>query len=265
VTILRCCCRNRTAYQASVDVGVRSFSTTSRPALRAAACGGRPRPAASPTDVGPKAGCSAGGPYPLDRRSKPQPCLARLHRLIDHGKQLGRERSRSTSLRSEALNASTSSTGNPGLRRPQAVDRGLRLPRARLAAGGAGMGLPPAAQSPTAAGATYSVRPGLPPPRRHPRGPRHPGPVPVAQPPDGFEVQLLAPQAGHSPRVELVPNPAGRYSGTNPLIRRSTSSSPPRNLTTFPPIAQRPQGLQFVQRSNRLQTLNFPCGGQPDG
>ena len=46
-----------------------------------------------------------------------------------------------------------------------------------------------------------------------------PGPVPVAQPPDGFEVQLLAPQAGHPPRVELVPNPAGRYSGTNPLIR----------------------------------------------
>jgi hypothetical protein len=49
VTILRCCCVNRTAYQASVDASgdavVRSFSTTSRPALRAAAYGGRPRPA----------------------------------------------------------------------------------------------------------------------------------------------------------------------------------------------------------------------------
>jgi hypothetical protein len=34
-----------------------------------------------------------------------------------------------------------------------------------------------------------------------------PGPVPVAQPPDGFEVQFLAPQAGHPARVELLPQP----------------------------------------------------------
>jgi hypothetical protein len=65
----------------------------------------------------------------------------------------------------------------------------------------------PSSRSPAAAGATYGLRPGLPVPRRHLRGRRHPGPVPVAQPPDGFEVQPLAPQAGHPPRVELLAQP----------------------------------------------------------
>jgi hypothetical protein len=40
----------RSAVSVLVSFVVRSFSTNSRPALRAAACGGRPRPAA-PTDA----------------------------------------------------------------------------------------------------------------------------------------------------------------------------------------------------------------------
>jgi hypothetical protein len=67
----------------------------------------------------------------------------------------------------------------------------------------------PSSRSPAAAGATYGLRLGLPLPRRHLRGRRHPGPVPVAQPPDGFEVQLLAPQAGH-------PSTCGAASPTPP-------------------------------------------------
>jgi hypothetical protein len=53
----------------------------------------------------------------------------------------------------------------------------------------------------------HGVQPSLPLPRRHLRGRRHSGPVPVAQSPDGFEVQLLAPRAGHPPRGELIPQP----------------------------------------------------------
>jgi hypothetical protein len=57
----------------------------------------------------------------------------------------------------------------------------------------------------------------------------------------------------------------GGTAQANFRVARSTGSSPTGNLTTSPSIAQRLQGLQFVQWSNRLQSLNFPCGGQPDG
>jgi hypothetical protein len=68
------------------------------------------------------------------------------------------------------------------------------------------------------------------------------------------------------PQPQALAPQSGRPASTAPPTRRcarSTASSPPGNLTTFPSIAQRLQGLQSIQRPNRLQTLNFPVGGHP--
>jgi hypothetical protein len=84
------CSAFRSVVSVLVRFVVRSFSTNSRPAS------GRP-PAAlvrrRPGRSWPGSACSDSRRlHLLHRRSKPQRCSRRLHRLIDYGQQLGRKR-----------------------------------------------------------------------------------------------------------------------------------------------------------------------------